>query len=66
MQLLTVEEMANHIRSTVGTVYAWVSMRRIPDPCVVKLGRKLLFDLTEVDKWLASCKAGRNPLMSAT
>ena len=53
--LLNVNEMADKLKSTVGTVYAWVSMRRIPSQCVIKIGRKLLFNLSEVNNWLQSC-----------
>ena len=53
--LLNVNEMADKLKSTVGTVYAWVSMRKIPSQCVIKIGRKLLFNLNEVNNWLQSC-----------
>lgn len=53
--LLNVNEMADKLKSTVGTVYAWVSMRKIPSQCVIKIGRKLLFNLSEVNNWLQSC-----------
>ncbi len=56
MNLITVNELADKIHSTIGTVYSWVSMRRIPATCIVKLGRKLLFDLDAVNQWLESCK----------
>ena len=45
---------------------AWVSMRKIPTDCVVKLGRKLLFDLDAVNQWLATCKRGQALLMFST
>ncbi len=64
--LLNVQEMAAKLKSTVGTVYAWVSMRKIPTDCVVKLGRKLLFDLDAVNQWLATCKRGQALLMFST
>ena len=64
--LLNVQEMANKLKSTVGTVYSWVSMRKIPTDCVVKLGRKLLFDLDAVNRWLANCKQGETLLMFST
>lgn len=61
--LLNVEEMAQKIKSTAGTVYAWVSMHKIPANCVVKLGGKLLFDLNAVNQWLVSCKQKTTPLV---
>ena len=53
-KLMTVDELAEYLRTTPGTVYAWKSMGVIPVKCVKKIGRKLLFVAQEVDAWLSS------------
>ena len=53
-KLMTVEELAEYLRTTPGTVYTWKSMGVIPAKCVKKIGRKLLFVAQEVDAWLSS------------
>ena len=53
-KLITVEELADCLRTTPGTVYTWKSMGIIPAKCVKKIGRKLLFIASEIDAWLSS------------
>ena len=48
-KLLNITEMAEYLGITVGTLYAWVSQKRIP---YIKLGRLVKFDLRKIDKWL--------------
>lgn len=49
-RLLTVAEVANYLRVRPGTVYQWVSRRRIP---FLKAGSKVRFRRAEIDDWLA-------------
>jgi excisionase family DNA binding protein len=51
-RLLNVGEVAEVLRVSVHTLYAWVGEDRIP---VVKLGRRLLFDPAELSRWLSEC-----------
>ena len=51
-KLMTVEELAEYLRTTPGTVYTWKSMGIIPVKCVKKIGRKLLFVASQIDEWL--------------
>ena len=53
-KLITVEEVAEYLRTTPGTVYTWKSMGIIPEKCVKKIGRKLLFIAKEIEAWLDS------------
>ena len=53
-KLMTVEEVAEYLRTTPGTVYTWKSMGIIPAKCVKKIGRKLLFIAQEIEEWLDS------------
>jgi predicted DNA-binding transcriptional regulator AlpA len=34
------------------TIYTWVCLKKIPPPCIIKLGRTLRFDLEAVDRWV--------------
>lgn len=43
--LLTVKELANYFKVSVGTVYYWANQRKIP---VLKAGRHLRFSLGDV------------------
>jgi len=54
-RLLTADELAAYLSLPKGTIYAWVSMRKIPG--VVKLGRVLRFEKEAVDRWIDSAKA---------
>ena len=60
--LLNVEEMAQKIKSTVGTVYGWVSLKKIPEWCIVRPGRSLRFDNDKVNQWLNSLRAAPLPV----
>lgn len=51
-KLITVEELAEYLRTTPGTVYSWKSMGIIPLECVKKIGGKLLFIAEKIDAWL--------------
>ena len=49
---MTVEELAEYLRTTTGTIYAWKSMGIIPPDCVCKIGRKLLFFVEKIEEWI--------------
>ena len=51
-KLMTVEELAEYLRTSPDTVYTWKSMGIIPAKCVKKIGRKLLFVSQAIDEWL--------------
>ncbi len=48
-RLLNVEEVAHMLDMKTGTIYQWVSQRRIP---FVKCGRLTKFDLENIGKWI--------------
>ena len=52
-RLIDVREASTYLGLAVGTLYNLVSMKQIPH---VKLGRKLLFDLKDLDKWIEESK----------
>ncbi|MFC1631826.1 helix-turn-helix domain-containing protein [Candidatus Omnitrophota bacterium] len=48
-RFIGVRELSNYLTITVGTLYVWVSQRRIP---FVKINGATRFDLKEIDAWL--------------
>jgi len=48
-RLLNVEEVAHMLDMKTGTIYQWVSQRRIP---FVKCGRLTKFDIERIDEWI--------------
>jgi excisionase family DNA binding protein len=56
-KLLTVDGLSNYLSMPKPTIYTWVCLRKIPQPCVVKLGRALRFDVGEIDKWVNGQRA---------
>jgi excisionase family DNA binding protein len=55
---LTVAEVARHLRLGTRTVYDLVARKGLPH---ARAGGKLLFDLGEVERWLAQSAAGSAP-----
>ena len=49
----TAEEIALHIRSTTGSVRVATSQQKIPH---IKVGRRVLYDVEEIDRWLAGMR----------
>lgn len=46
---LGIKQLAGYLGIKEGTVYVWVSHRKIP---YVKVGRLVKFDLRKIEKWL--------------
>ena len=57
-RLLNVDGLANYLSIPKGTIYTWVSMRKIPAKALVRLGRSLKFDVKEIDAWLERNRSG--------
>jgi len=55
---LTVSELSNYIGLTVPAIYHLAARRKLQPK---RLGRRLLFDLQEVDAALTQTDPGRNP-----
>ena len=49
-RLLNVKQLSSYLSTPVSTIYTMVSRGRIPG--VVRLGRALRFDRTEIDRWV--------------
>ena len=52
-------EIAELYRTSTAQVYEWVRAGRFPKNCVLRIGRKILFDLSALDAWAAG---GGSPL----
>jgi len=48
-RLLDIKEAAEFLNVSPNTLYSWVSQRRIP---FVKLGRRVEFDLKDLEDWI--------------
>ena len=48
-RLINIDELSEYLSTPVGTLYQWISQKRIP---YVKLGRSVRFDLEEINQWL--------------
>ena len=48
-RLLDIKEAAEFLNISPNTLYSWVNQRRIP---FVKLGRRVKFDLKDLEDWI--------------
>ena len=51
-RLMNVDGLATYLSLPKATIYSWVSMRKIPEKAIVRLGRSLKFDIKEIEAWL--------------
>jgi predicted DNA-binding transcriptional regulator AlpA len=52
-------EIAQRYRTSTAQVYQWARERKFPQNCVLRIGKKMLFDLKALDEWAAN---GGSPL----
>ena len=52
-RFLNKREVAEYLGISIYTVDVWVSQKRIPH---IKLGRRVLFDSSDIDKWMEEQK----------
>ncbi len=52
-----IKEVSEYTSIPIKTLYGWSSVGRIPS---IRLGRKLLFDLIDIDKLMTSMKRSNN------
>ncbi|MEK7359455.1 MAG: helix-turn-helix domain-containing protein [Planctomycetota bacterium] len=50
---VSIKEVSAYTSLPVKTLYEWAGMRRIPS---IKLGRRVLFDLNDIDSLMTSLK----------
>jgi excisionase family DNA binding protein len=58
-QLLTIDEAAAYLRQPVKTLRNWRSEGR--GPASMKLGRRVLYDKTDLDAWVEQRKRNGTP-----
>lgn len=58
MALLNTSEAAVYLTTPVGTLYYWRS--RGEGPVTYKIGRRVMYDRADLDRFLDSCKASRS------
>lgn len=51
---LTVDDISKYLSVTKDTIYKWIESRNMP---AHKVGRKWMFQKSEVDEWVKSGKA---------
>ena len=51
-RLMNIEELSEYLGTPKGSIYTMVCLRKIPQECVVKLGRALRFEKDAIDKWI--------------
>lgn len=51
---LTVEEICNYLQITKDTIYKWIDQRNMP---AHRVGRRWMFQRSEVDTWIKAGKA---------
>lgn len=56
-RLFNIEELAEYIAVPKGTIYNWISQRKLP---FVKIGRRVKFDIKDIDEWIESKKIINN------
>jgi len=55
-RLFNVDELSGYLSLPKSTIYTWVSTKKLPSLTIVRLGRALRFDKTEVDRWIDAGK----------
>jgi excisionase family DNA binding protein len=51
-RLMNIRELAAYLGTPKGSIYTMVCLRKIPQECIVKLGRALRFEKEAIDKWI--------------
>lgn len=54
-ELLTIDEVADRIRRTPGTVRHWIATGTELGPRFAKLGRRRMARAADVEAWLSEC-----------
>ncbi len=60
-RLLSVNELAVYLAMPKATIYTYVSIRKIPPGCIVRIGRALKFDREAVDQWVSGLRQPQGP-----
>jgi len=55
-RLMNISELSAYLGTPKGSIYTMVCLRKIPQECIVKLGRALRFEREAIDKWISQQK----------
>ena len=58
-RLVNTQELAKYIGITEGTARVWCCLKKLP---YVKVGRKVMFDLNDIDTWVDKNKVEPHPV----
>ena len=53
-RLMDVKQLSRYASLPVATIRTWVCTGRIPSRCIRRAGRKLLFELGEINAWISA------------
>jgi len=51
-RLMNITELSEYLGTAKGSLYTMVCLRKIPQNCIVKMGRSLRFEREAIDKWI--------------
>jgi predicted DNA-binding transcriptional regulator AlpA len=52
-QYVNTAELADRFRTSPAQIYDWAREHKFPQRCVLRIGKKLLFDIEAINKWAA-------------
>ena len=55
-RLMNINELSEYLGTPKGSIYTMVCLHKIPQACIVKLGRSLRFEREAIDKWINAKK----------
>jgi excisionase family DNA binding protein len=56
-RLMNIKELSAYLGTPKGSIYTMVCLRKIPQECVIKLGRSLRFEKDGIDRWITENRA---------
>lgn len=57
-RLLNIDELVEYISVPKGTIYNWISQKKLP---YIKMGRRIKFDKQDIDKFIETKKIVQHP-----
>ena len=51
-RLMNINELSEYMGTPKSSIYTMKCLGRIPTACIVKMGRALRFEKSEIDKWI--------------
>lgn len=53
-RLLNIKELSEYLGTSKSSIYTMKCKGHIPQECIVKMGRGLRFEKSEIDKWIST------------